>query len=234
MSSITLSSPWVEGSTMRVFNVKNKQFIPFSDFCDAIGSDQYRVNKAYTKDIFVNPKDVDPEFDWNSRNLKKIFSTEYLPDILKKATDWDESKISNAIEQLSAGHPKLRLKKKSPPSDPRPQLNVASELKKMRESIDRAVLNIGPASMMIYMETDDFKQAVKEEVKNKVGEWRKKVEEKLENEMREQVEQKIIATYKRERQEELKEVDHQEKIKALKTVMTSKKNYEIDLNEISF
>jgi hypothetical protein len=219
---------------MRVFSVKNKQFIPFSDFCDAIGSDQYRVNKAYTKDIFVNPKDVDPEFDWNSRNLKKIFSTEYLPDILKKATDWDESKISNAIEQLSAGHPKLRLKKKSPP----PEVNIAGELKKMCESIDRAILNIGPASMMIYMETDDFKQAVKEEVKNKVGEWRKKVEEKLEEklekEMREQVEQKIIATFKRERQEELKDVDHQEKIKALKTVMTSKKNYDIDLNEISF
>lgn len=233
MSGIKLSSPWVEGSTMRVFNVKNKQFIPFSDFCDAIGSDQYRVNKAYTKDIFVNPKDVDPEFDWNSRNLKKIFSTEYLPDILKKATEWDESKISNAIQQLSAGHPKLRLKKLSPaPSAPRQ--DVAAELKKMRESIDRAILNIGPASMMIYMETDDFKNAVKEEIKNTAGELRKKIEAKLENEMREQVEQKIIATYKRERQEELKDVDHQEKIKALKTVMTSKKNYEIDLNEISF
>lgn len=233
MSGITLSSPWVDGSTMRVFNVKNKQFIPFSDFCDAIGSDQYRVNKAYTKDIFVNPKDVDPEFDWNSRNLKKIFSTEHLPDILKKATDWDESKISNAIQQLSAGHPKLRLKKLSP-APPSARQDVAAELKKMRESIDRAILNIGPASMMIYMETDDFKKAVKEEIKKTAGELRKKVEEKLENEMREQVEQKIIATYKRERQEELKEVDHQEKIKALKTVMTSKKNYEIDLNEISF
>lgn len=232
MSSIKLSSPWVENSVMRVFTVKGTQYIPFMDFCEAIGSDQYRVNKAYTKDIFVNPKDVDPEYNW-TRNLKKIFNVKYLPDIIKKATDWDDSKTSSAIGQLSIQHPRLKLKKLSPrPSSD--QLNVAEELKKMRESIDRAILNIGPASMMIYMETDDFKKAVKEEVKNKVGEWRQKIEEKLENEMREQVEQKIIATYKRERQEELKEVDHQEKIKALKTVMTTKKNYEIDLNEISF
>jgi len=227
-------------------------------FCHVINGERYFFLKSLEKFSGCVHKTVNK---YKEQNIEVVLTRDLVPNninrllmnlaniklFLIECTKWASADCGRIITQLTNNPPLLKSEKKKQPRRDRPHQEeapvtheyLANFLEEMRDLVERAVANIGPATMVLYKRSPEFQTRAQEEVTARADELLPAVIQKVETMIKTNLERSInketAKKYKEEKQKELatkiRQLDPITELRAMKSVLTSA-DYENDDDEM--